>query len=268
MNFLKKLERALGGLAIRHLTLVLIFGQVVAFLLLIGGRLSPDDLLLVPAEAGQRPWRLITFLFLPPTDSVIFVCFSWWLFYLMGSALDGHWGTFRYNLFLLCGWALTVGVAFLRPELPVSNAFLAGSVFLAFAYLYPDFELAIFFILPVRIKWLALVTWLLYAFSFVTGGPAQRLQILAAVGNFLLFFSRDLWVGARMRGRRMQRQAEEFAHANDARHCCHTCGKTDLTHPDLDFRYCSKCAGDQCYCPEHIFQHEHVSAADASPGKK
>jgi ribosomal protein L37AE/L43A len=268
MDFLKKLERALGGLAIRHLTLVLIFGQVVAFLSLIGGRLSPDDLFLVPAAARHQPWRLITFLFLPPTDSVIFVFFSWWMFYLMGSALDGHWGTFRYNLFLFCGWALTVGVAFLSPEYPVSNAFLAGSVFLAFAYLYPDFELAIFFILPVRIKWLALVTWLFYAFSFITGGPAQRLQIFAAVGNFLLFFSRDIWRGARMRGRQMKKQAEDFAHANDARHRCHTCGKTDLTHRDLDFRYCSKCAGDQCYCPEHIFQHEHVSAADEKTKQK
>lgn len=268
MDFLKKLERLLGPFAIRHLALYLIIGQAGAFVLLLLGRLHPDELVLVPRLVLQgEPWRLLTFLLLPPTSSVLFVVFAWWLFYLMGAALEHHWGAFRFNLFLLVGYALAVGVGLFHPSWPVTNAFLAGSVFLAFAHLNPDFELAIFFFFPVRIKWLALVTWVFYAFTLVTGGWPERLQVLAATGNFLLFFSRDLWLTARMRGRKMKLQAEEFAHAGDARHTCRVCGKTNLTNPEMDFRYCSKCAGDECYCPEHIFQHEHT-LADHADAKK
>ncbi|MEI6860893.1 MAG: rhomboid family intramembrane serine protease [Verrucomicrobiota bacterium] len=268
MDLLKKLERTFGRFAIRNFTPCLIAGQVGAYVLISLGRLQPGDFLFVPRLVlGGEPWRLLTFLFLPPPSGVLFIAFAWWLFYLMGSALEGHWGAFRYNLFLLSGWLLTVGVAWFQPDAPVQNYFIAGSVFLAFARLYPDFELAIFFILPVKIKWLALFTWVGYGYSLVVGGWSARLQILAATGNFLLFFGHDLWLTVRMRERKMKLQAEEFAHANDARHRCHTCGKTDLNHPDLDFRYCSKCAGDECYCPEHISQHEHVPAKDGDAPK-
>jgi hypothetical protein len=120
----------------------------------------------------------------------------------------------------------------------------------------------LFFILPVRIKWLALLAWLGYAFAFITGSPATKLGVVAAVGNFLLFFAGDIVLSLRHGQRSMARKAREFATANEPRHRCYVCGKTDLTHPDLDFRYCSQCAGDQCYCPEHIRNHAHVVAAD------
>ncbi len=84
----------------------------------------------------------------------MFAFFFWYLFYLMGTALERSWGTFRYNVFLLIGYVDTVGVAFIVPDVPANNAFLQGSVFLAFAYLFPDFVMYIFFILPVKIKWL------------------------------------------------------------------------------------------------------------------
>ena len=82
----------------------------------------------------------------------IFAFFAWYLFYLMGNALEGHWGAFRYNLFLLIGYLVTVAVAFLYPYAAATNIFIGGSVFLAFAYLYPDFQLYIFFIIPVRLN--------------------------------------------------------------------------------------------------------------------
>jgi hypothetical protein len=268
MPFLKKLERIFGPFAIPGLTLYLIIGQVAAFVAIELGRLDARNFLLVPRWVLEgEVWRLLACLFLPPTASVIFVAFAWWMFYLMGSALESHWGTFRYNLFLLSGYGLTVGVAFLRPDSAVTNVFLAGSVFLAFAYLYPDFELALFFILPVKIKWLALVAWAGYCARLALGEWPERLQVLAATGNFFLFFGHDLWLTARMRGRRMKTQAERFAQAGAARHQCRVCGKTDLTDPNLDFRYCSKCAGDECYCPEHIFQHEHMLSDHARPQK-
>ncbi len=268
MSFLKKLERFLGRFAIHHLALYLIIGQAGAFALIYSGKRAMGDFALLPylVREGQ-PWRLVTFLFMPPSDSIIWVGFSWYLFYLMGNALEGHWGTFRFNLFLLVGYLLTVGAALLHPYVVATDVFLAGSVFLAFAHLFPDFELAIFFILPVKIKWLALVTWVWYGYQMVVGAPAERLAILAATGNFFLFFSQDLWLTARMHSRKMQTQAERFAQAGAARHRCRVCGKTELTDPDLDFRYCSKCTGAECYCPEHISQHEHVLTDDGEARK-
>jgi hypothetical protein len=187
------------------------------------------------------------------------------MFFLMGSALEHYWGEFRFNLFLLLGYALTVGLAFITPGSAVTNLFIAGSVFLAFAYLNPEFEIVLFFILPVKIKWLALITWVGYAVSAFTGSWSVRLQILASVGNFFVFFAGDILRSMRHGRIKMARQAQEFVEANQPRHRCHVCGKTDRSHPQLDFRYCSKCAGDQCYCPEHIRNHEHVLNTDEPP---
>ncbi|HTJ78693.1 MAG TPA: hypothetical protein VL357_06820 [Rariglobus sp.] len=260
---LNKLERIFGRYAITHLSLYLVIGQVGVYLLWMLGSLDVNQLLLIPSLVRQgEVWRLFTFFFVPPASSPLFIAFAWYLFYLMGTALESYWGAFRFNLFVFIGGVLTVAVGFLTPGYPVSNAYIAGSVFLAFAYLNPDFELALFLILPVRIKWLALLTWAGYAAGCVIGDWGTRLQILASTGNFLLFFGHDILLTMRMRRRRMAVQADRFARTAETagpRHRCHVCGKNSDTHRDLDFRYCSKCAGDQCYCPDHIFDHVHVT---------
>jgi hypothetical protein len=266
MPILPKLERSLGRFAVQNLSLYLVFGQVAVFLAILIGRVDPDWFLFVPRRAlmGQW-WRVFTFLLMPPSMSVIFIGFAWWIFYMMGRALEEQWGAFRFNLFVLLGSALTVGLSFLQPDAPVNNAFLAGSVFLAFAYLNPDFELLLLFVLPVKVKWLALLTWALYGFEFLTRPWSGRLQIIAATGNFLVFFGADLVRSARSRGRAVARAADRAATAGRAaqpRHRCRICGKTDLSNPELDFRYCTKCSGEECYCPEHIRNHEHVVAGE------
>jgi hypothetical protein len=264
MSLLDKLERALGRFAIPNLSLYLVIGQVFVLLAYLAGRINLTGFLLVPALVTQGEWwRVFSFLLMPPPPGMfgyIFVAFAWYIFYLMGNALEHSWGTFRFNLFLLLGATLTIAAAFVTPRYAATNAFIAGSVFLAFAYLNPDFELSLFFILPVKIKWLALLTWVLYGVSFVRGDLPTRLQILASVGNFLIFFGRDMLLSLRYRRRVAERQAERAAEAEQPRHVCYVCGKTDRSHPDLDFRYCSKCAGDQCYCPDHIQNHAHVVA--------
>jgi hypothetical protein len=104
----------------------------------------------------------------------------------------------------------------------------------------------------------------LYVRDLAFGDTGLRLQIAAPIVTFLLFFGGDLLrtlqQGKRTRARKAERTAEGVP-----RHVCHVCGKTDLTNPELDFRYCSKCAGDQCYCPEHIQNHEHVVAPENEP---
>ncbi len=142
--------------------------------------------------------------------------------------------------------------------------FVNAGIFLAFAYLYPDFTMYIFLILPVKARWMALFMWAGYAFSFVTGDLPGRLAILAAVGNFLVFFARDIVLDLKTGRRRMQTQSARLRETAEQgpRHRCYVCNRNSDTDPELDFRYCSQCAGDQCYCPDHIRNHVHVTAAD------
>lgn len=260
MSFFNRLERIFGRFAIANLTLYLVVGQVIVFTFAMFGR--PDLLRLIallPIEVQHgQVWRLVTFLFMPPVNpsgismmGAVFLAFGWYVFWMMGSSLEQHWGAFRYNLFIFIGWLLTVAVAFLFPLTFASNMYLAGSVFLAFAFLNPNFELLLFFILPVKIKWLALIAWLYYAYLFAVGGWADRLGILAAVANFLIFFTGEIVQRMRSGRRRMEHQARVAAARSaerEPRHRCVVCGKTDLTHPMEDFRYSDD---DQCYCSEH-----------------
>jgi hypothetical protein len=270
MSWLHKIEQRLEPFAISNLTLYLVVGQAFLYLSSMLGLIDLRRCLLVPfLVMNGEPWRLLTFVFVPPAVSWLFIAFALYLFYLFGSSLENYWGALRYNLFLLTGYVLTVAVAFITPYEVASNLFIGGAVFLAFAYLNPDFVMYVFFILPVKIKWLGLITWLGYAWVFVSGGWSARLSIAAAVGNFVIFFARDLWADIKVGRRRLQAQPGRFSNEpseRQPRHTCHVCGKTDLTDPTLDFRYCSKCDGDQCYCPEHIRNHAHVvSETEAKP---
>ncbi|HTO05058.1 MAG TPA: hypothetical protein VL069_15210 [Opitutus sp.] len=265
---LDQLERRFGRYAPTHVTLFLIIGQVFVCLSYLLGLLDLRNFVLVPALVTHgEAWRLLTFLFYPPPVnfnsmfSLALLPFAWWIFYLMGNALESYWGAFRYTLFLFVGVVVTIAAAFLTPDYAATNWYFYGSVFLAFAWLNPDFELSLFFILPIKIKWLALFTLAGYVYQMVDGGPSTRWLITASLANILLFFGRDFVSAIRYRRRTMavrtQRAVEE-KQGPQARHQCRICGKTDLTNPEMDFRYCSKCAGDECYCPDHIANHEHV----------
>src|SRR5512144_1696364 len=149
----------------------------------------------------------------------------------MGNDHDGHWRAFRSDLFLLIGYLVTVAVAFLFPYSAATNIFIGGSVFLAFAWLFPDFQLYIFFIIPVKIKWLALLTWLGYAYQLLVGSWSTRLLVLASISNFLLFFGRDILWRMKTGRRAMATQVREFSGKKEAFHTCSVCGITDVSHP-------------------------------------
>lgn len=261
MSWLDRLEKVWRPFAIPNVTLYLILGQVLCYVLNLTQPQILDNIALYPDRvlAGEV-WRLVTFVFAPPVTNALFAFFAWYLFYMMGGALESRWGTARYNLFLLIGYLFTVGVAFLNPYLPASTLFLGGSVFLAFAYLYPDFQLLLFFILPVRVKWLALITWIVYFLRFAFDTWQTRFLILAAVGNFLLFFARDILMTMRARRFQMETKFQQIKQENEPIHRCVVCGVTDKSDPRMEFRYCSKCAGSLCYCADHIRDHEHVTA--------
>lgn len=265
MNVLDRLQRRFGRYAVANLTMILIAGQVAAYALGFARPDLPELIAFVPARflAGEL-WRPLTFVFAMPPMHPVFAFFFWYLFYLMGTTLEHTWGTFRYNVFLLVGYVATVAVSFITPLQPASVVFLQGSVFLAFAYLYPDFQILLFFLLPVKIKWLALVAWIGYLYKLAFGpGFDVRLLVAASLANFFLFFGRDIVMRMRGAQRRMAQQAGQIKTRHTPRHRCTICGITNLTHPDMDFRYCSKCAGNPCYCSEHLANHQHVNSLES-----
>lgn len=260
---LARLERKLRWLAIPHLTLYLVAGQALVYVLMIARPELIDQLLLIPSRVAQGEiWRLVLFLFIPPTVStdpvnMIFLFFGLYLFYLMGTALENHWGSFHYTLYILIAYLATISVVWVQLNSAATNMFIGGSVFLAFAFLYPDFVLYLFFILPVKIKWLALITWIGYGVALWLGDWLTRAMVLAATLNFLLFFGRDLIQKARHGRRRMKAQAASAAQEDEPFHRCVICQRTERSDPKLEFRYCPECAGAPCYCMDHIHQHEH-----------
>ena len=252
---LNKIERWFEPFAIRNITLYLVIAQTFVFLSWQLQRLDPNSILFWPALFLQGEWwRIFTFVAMPPGNGLLTV-FGLYLFYLYGNALESHFGPVRYNLFLLTGYLLTVTLAFIAPLAPASNLFLGGAVFLAFAFLNPDFVLHLFFVLPVKVKWLAWFTWGLYAMQLVTGNIGTKLSIIAATLTFFAFFGREIIDNLR-NGRRVAAQQAKRAKVREElagpMHTCSVCGRDSDGKADLGFRYRTEGDKEVCYCEDHL----------------
>ena len=280
MNWLDKLERKLGGFAIPNLTVYLLAGYVIGFGVMY---LMPDLLgwlTLEPALIVRgQVWRLVSWVLIPPTRYPISLLFLILLYYSLGTALERTWGTFRYNVYIFSGLIFTVlGVFILyavyffgfHVELPLSLAgmvstnYITMSIFLAFAAIYPEMEVYLYFILPIKMKWMALVYAAMALYYFIRGGIVTRVAIGASLLNFVIFFlssrnMRRFSPKERVRKAKFKRQSAPHMHySNGAKHRCAVCGRTELDDPCLEFRFCSKCNGNYEYCQDHLFTHEHV----------
>ena len=280
MNWLDKLERKLGRYAIPNLTLYLLAGYVIGcgiiYLMpnLIGWLTLEPALIL----RGQI-WRIISWVLIPPTTNPISLLFLVLLYYSLGTALERTWGTFRYNVYIFSGILFTVIAVFILygvffalygTEVPlssiglVSTNYITMSIFLAFAAIYPDMEVLLYFVLPIKMKWMALVYAVMALYYFITGGIVSRVAIAASLLNFVIFFlsSRNMRrFGPREQARKAKFRKQSRPHmtyAGGARHRCAVCGRTELDDPNLEFRFCSKCKGNYEYCQDHLFTHEHV----------
>ena len=265
MDWISPLEKRFGSWAIPNLAAYLVVVQAIGAVLLMSNYVSMDQMILHGSSILHRGewWRLVTFMMIPKTLSPIWLFFALYIFYLMGSALEGQWGAFRFNLFIGCGYLLTVAMALFNPGAVISNFYFLGCVLLAFATLFPNFEFMLFFILPVKVKWLG---WLTLAFFVMTlfqssRGPAgifvvgNKLGVVAALVNYVLFFGPDLLRNINAAKRRKEFQARSTAEVDGPRHRCASCGITEKGNPSLDFRYCSTCG--KCFCEEHIANHDH-----------
>lgn len=257
MKWTQQLGRKLGRFALPHLTLGIIAVQGVTFLAAVSNPALVNGMWLDTREvmAGEW-WRLLTFMMMPPSLSPIWALIAFYVLWLTGGGLENAIGTGRYNLYWLIGYLASVGVAFAVPGTAVSNGYLTTSVFLAFALLYPDYEFLLFFILPVKVKWLALLAWLMYGYTFISGvatgdwaGPAM---VAAATLNFFVFFGADVVRKLRRGHSHMKRQRDAIAEANEPFHRCVVCGKTDISDPAAEFRYNPEASGAVCYCLDHL----------------
>lgn len=188
MKLLERLDRIVRPIAIPNLTMVLIAGQGLVFLGTVGDPAMRSRMSLVWNNVIEgEVWRLVTFLFVPVTQSPIFLLFALYIFYIFGTSLDRHWGFVRYNTFLLLGTLLTIAAAGVSPDQEVTGAFLGGTVFLAFATYNPNYEIRLMLVLPVKVKWLAWLQVFGYTMALVSGPMAVRIMVLASIGNYLVF---------------------------------------------------------------------------------
>ena len=190
--FLNKLERRLKGACIHNLMLYIVLGMLAIYLidfLRPGLALSSHLYLDMGLVAQGQVWRLITFIFLPPATSIFWLAFSLYFYYLIGSALEGQWGSFKFNIFYLVGILGSILSALLTGY--ASNTYLNLSLFFAFAILYPDFQMMLFFFIPIKIKYLAILDAVLFLWQFIMGGWSVRISILFALANVALFFLGD-----------------------------------------------------------------------------
>ncbi len=148
-------------------------------------------------------WRLITFVLVPPTYSIIWIIFALYFYYFIGTALESTWGTLKFNAYYLINMIATIVCAMIFGGAYI-GLYINLSMFLAFAYLYPNQEFLLFFILPIKVKYLALVNVVFLFLNFVSGGLTTKISIIASLTGFILFFGKDFYLRIKMWIRRQK----------------------------------------------------------------
>ncbi len=279
-------ERKFGKYAIKNISLMLIMCYAVGYLINLINPLFLSYLTLNPYEIlhGQI-WRILTWIIVPPdTSNLFFVLIMLYFYYSIGTTLERSWGTYRYNVYLLSGMLFTVIGSFLLMgycyifngdmmaaygakdffsaiSFYFSTYYVNMSIFLAFAATFPEAQVLLMFIIPVRIKWLGIIYAVMLGAQFLTGSVYSRFAMGASLLNFLVFWftSRNhIHMSPKQVKRRQEFKKEVKRSTGVTKHKCAICGRTEVDSPELEFRFCSKCDGNYEYCQEHLFTHEHV----------
>ena len=295
MNFIQKLERKFGRYAIHNLMTYIIILYVIGWMIQIFNAefyyaaLSLD----IDAILHGQVWRIITFIIMPPENSsYIFMIFTLYLYYILGTNLERVWGAFRFNVYFFMGVIFHVLAGFLiyfifGVNWPLTTYYLNMSLFFSFATVYPDMELYLFFILPIKIKWLALIDGAYFILTIFSGFswyllsedaarsiarvalklgivplPEIATAALVSLLNFVVFFlitrNYKRYSPGEIRRKQRYRTQVRQSRGNAALHKCDICGRTSESNPELSFRYCSKCVGNHEYCEDHLFTHQHI----------
>lgn len=288
---MRKLNAAVDRFAYNHprfgipnLMQFIVAGNIVVYLLMMFAGYNAVSFLLFDWQAITRGeiWRLITFIFMPDASSPFWLVISLYFYYMIGTTLEREWGTAKFNLYYFSGVLLTV-ITGVIVGLSTGSAWISGSdyvnlsMFFAFAMLYPDTQFLIFFLIPVKVKWLALIDGAFFALAVLSSlfqmyWLGALLPIIALLNFFVFFWTNISDEIAYRHGRAKHQTAHQTIQFKTAvrqqkkkeaergyRHKCAVCGRTDTDFPELEFRYCSRCVGYHCFCQDHIFSHEHFT---------
>ncbi len=292
MNFLKKLERKVGRYAVPNLSRYLILGYVIGYAIELINSNVINYLTLNPYLIlhGQI-WRLFTWIIIPPSSLSIWTIVTLYFYFSVGTSLERTWGTFYYNVYIFMGMIFTalgsfviMGISYI-PSLSLNTAmtiygadiyfqivaqyfstyYVNMSIFLAFAATFPDVQVLLMFIIPIKVKWLGIAYGVLLVLDFFSGNIITRIVIAASLLNFVVFFAMTRSSGMHrmtpheMKRRRNYKQEVKKARPMSvAKHRCAICGRNSEENPEAEFRFCSKCNGNYEYCQEHLFTHAHV----------
>lgn len=218
-------------------------------------------------------WRLVTYVLIPDGSDFLII-FTLLFYFWLGEAMERLWGSTKFTVYYVSGVLLTdIGVllAYLidGQRILVYGAFYVGTaLFMAYALTNPDAVIYFFFLIPLKMKWMAIVEGALFVIQVLRYAAAglwgMALMPVIAMLNLFVFFSPDLHRRADTVRAHNRREAVQFRKAvkeqkrqKGYNHKCEVCGRTDTDFPDLQFRYCSKCTGYHCFCEEHIFNHVH-----------
>lgn len=188
-------ERKLRRYAISDLMKYIVIGQGIVFALLyiwptLGYQLYSLITLTRTGLMRGQIWRLVTFVFVPPSSSPIFILFALYFYYMIGVGLENQWGKVKFNLYYLVGMLGSIIAALITGY--ADNTFLNLSLFFAYAALYPDEQVLLFMILPIKMKYLALVDAALYLYYFIVGTASTRITIVLCLLNVALFLGGDI----------------------------------------------------------------------------
>ena len=279
MNFLDKMERKYGRYALSHLTMYIIVTYIAGYIIALAAPIMRQYLTLEPYYIlhGQI-WRLVSWILIPPSSLDIFTIIMLYFYFSLGRTLEQTWGAFRFNLYIFSGMFFTAAGAFIlygalyamtgSQVYGIGNFFstyyINMSIFLAFALTYPDLQVMLNFLIPIRIKWMGLLYGILILADLVRGNWASRVAIIASLFNFIIFY---------LISGRLDRFSPHQAHRRQTykkkvkqvqprggitKHKCAICGRTEQDGDDLEFRFCSKCDGNYEYCQDHLFTHQHI----------
>ncbi|MEC9487937.1 MAG: rhomboid family intramembrane serine protease [Halanaerobium sp.] len=263
MKWIGRLERRFGKYAIPNLMSYIVGLNFVVYLLTYfepTGRVLSYLVLRPSLVLKGEIWRLFTYIFIPPRTSPIFIIFVLYFYYLIGSSLENQWGTFRFNLYYLLGYLGTTIGAFISGG-STTPIYLNLSLFLAFARLYPDFQILLFFIIPLKVKYLAYINAFFIVWAIIGEPLPIKIAALVAIANYLIFFGRDI-VEDLTRRKKVSENRRRFERGikkeGEPIHRCTVCGITEQDAPEMEFRYCTGCDGYHEYCMEHLHNHEHI----------
>ena len=279
-------EKKFGKYAIKNLSLTLIMCYAAGYLIemVLPGLFYFLTLNPYAIIHGQV-WRLVTWILIPPDSSnLFFVLLMLYFYYSLGTSLERTWGTYRYNgyifsgmLFTIIGSFLMMGYCYLvRPADMVaygpsvffsavsplfSTYYVNMSIFLAFAATFPEVQVLLMFIIPIKVKVLGIIYGVMLIANFIQGSAYSRFAMAASLFNFVVFWitsKNHIHMSPKQVKRRQEYRREVKRNTGVTKHKCAICGRTELDSPDLEFRFCSKCNGNYEYCQEHLFTHQHV----------